>query len=187
MYWQFRGASVLLLILPSYLPVFRCQRRPMLILRLLRRITNLVLVDVVARNHKGELVSGLQAADFRLLEDGVAQHFSFFEEHKGARISNSKLPAMPANVFTNLSTVKAPDGVDIVLVDCLNTEPKNQVSLRENLIKYLKNASPNSRVAVFTLGSKLRLVQLAKRNPERRRNSNGFSQRHFNEIRTSRF
>ncbi len=120
--------------------------------------SDLVVVDVVARNHKGEPVTGLPASDFRVIEDGVPQTLSIFEEHKDARISTAQLPAMPPNVFTNFPTVRAPDGVDVVLVDCLNTEPKNQVSLRENLLKYLKNASPGSRIAVFTLGSQLRLV-----------------------------
>jgi len=118
----------------------------------------LVLVDVVVRNQKGEPMAGLPGSNFKILEDGVPQTISSFEEHKAGAIEPTKLPPMPPNVFTNFPTVKAADGVDILLVDCLNSEPRDQASLRQNLLKYLKAVRPGTRIALFTLGSHLRLV-----------------------------
>lgn len=120
--------------------------------------TRLVLVDVVVRDRKGEPISGLPASNFKILEAGVPQTIRSFEEHQGMAFVQNKLPAMPSNVFTNIPSVKAPDGLDVLLIDSLNTEPRDQASLRQNLLKYLKGITPGSQIAVFTLGSQLRLV-----------------------------
>ena len=118
----------------------------------------LVLVDVVVRNHKGQPIGGLPALDFKIFEDGVPQTISTFEEHKASAIEQTKLPPMPPNVFTNFPTAKAAEAVDILLVDCLNSEPRDQASLRQNLLRYLRGVRPGTRIALFTLGSHLRLV-----------------------------
>ena len=124
----------------------------------IRASVRLVLVDVVVRNHKGEPIGSLPASDFKILEDGVPQAINSFEEHKAGTIEQTKLPPLPPNVFTNLPTVKAADGLDILLVDCLNSEARDQASLRLNMLKYLNALSPGTRIALFTLGSRLRMV-----------------------------
>lgn len=124
----------------------------------IRVSTRLVLVDVVIRDRKGEPISGLPVSNFKILEGGVLQKISSFEEHQTIAIVPTKLPPMPPNVFTNVPSIKAPDGLDIVLIDALNTEPRDQALLRRNLLKYLKTIPAGSQIAVFTLGSHLRLV-----------------------------
>jgi len=53
-----------------------------------------VLVDVLATNKKGEAASGLTKDQFEVLEDGVPQAVTFFEEHKEAPAANStSIPA----------------------------------------------------------------------------------------------
>lgn len=118
----------------------------------------LVLVDVVVRSHKGEPMGGLPASDFKIFEDGVPQIISSLEEHKAGTIEQTKLPPMPPNVFTNFPTAKVTDALDVLLVDCLNSEPRDEASLRQNLLKYLKAVRPGTRIALFTLGSRLRMV-----------------------------
>jgi VWFA-related protein len=120
--------------------------------------TRLVVVDVIVSNRKGEPINGLPVSQFKISEGGVPQKIRSFEEHQGMAIVQNKLPAMPSNVFTNIPSVKAPDGLDVLLIDSLNTEPRDQASLRQNLLKYLKGIAPGSQIAVFTLGSRLRLV-----------------------------
>src|ERR1051325_4972559 len=98
--------------------------------------TRLVLVDVVVRNRKGDPISGLSVSNFTILEGGVAQKISSFEEHHAMAIVPTQLPALPANIFTNVPAVKAPDGLNVLLIDSLNTEPRDQALLRRNLLKY---------------------------------------------------
>jgi len=120
--------------------------------------TRLVVVDVIVASRKGDPIGGLSVSSFKILEGGVPQKISAFEEHRAMAIVPTALPPMPPNVFTNVPSVKAQDGLNVLLIDSLNTEPKDQALLRQNLLKYLKTVPPGSQIAVFTLGSHLRLV-----------------------------
>ena len=119
----------------------------------------IVQVDVVVVNGKDEPVSGLHKEDFKVWENGHPQTILSFEEHKGASPTQIKLPPMPPNVFTNYPTVKAADSVNVLLLDWLNTQPQDQPFVRKQIIKYLQNVQPGTRLAIFSLGSRLRMVQ----------------------------
>jgi VWFA-related protein len=119
----------------------------------------LVLVDVVVTNNKGEPVPGLKKEDFEILEDGKTQSISTFEEHKGAPPAQIKLPPMPPNVYTNFPLVQAADSLDIILLDALNTPTGDQTYVHSQMLKYLKTIPPGTRAAVFTLASRLRMLQ----------------------------
>ena len=124
-----------------------------------RAETRLVLLDVVVTNGKGEPVSSLHRDDFQVTEDGKPQTVSVFEEHWGPRVSLAKLPPMPANVFTNYPLTKVPESVNVLLLDWLNTQPQDQAYVRAQTIKYLKSLTSGTSLAVFTLGSRLHMVQ----------------------------
>ncbi len=124
-----------------------------------RAETRLVLLDVVVTNGKGEPVPGLRREDFQVTEDRKRQNISVFEEHKGGAVAQAKIPAMPPNVFTNYPLSKIPDSVNVLLLDWLNTQPQDQAYVRAQTIKYLKSISPGTSLAVFTLGSRLHMVQ----------------------------
>ena len=124
-----------------------------------RAETRLVLLDVVVTNGKGELVPGLHREDFQITEDGKRQKVSVFEEHRGEAVTQAKLPPMPPNVFTNYPLYKIPDSVNVLLLDWLNTQPQDQAYVRAQTLKYLKSVTPGTSLAVFTLGSRLRMVQ----------------------------
>jgi VWFA-related protein len=121
--------------------------------------SRLVLVDVVVTNNKGEPMTGLKKEDFEILEDGKPQVASTFEEHKGVQPTQLKLPPMPPGVYTNFPLVQAADSVDIILLDALNTPTRDQTYVRSEMLKYLKTIPAGSRVAVFTLASRLRMLQ----------------------------
>lgn len=121
--------------------------------------TRVVLLDVVVTNNKGEAVPGLQKKNFQITEDGAPQAISSFEEHKGAQARAIKLPPMPPNVFTNFPTTKSADSVNVLLLDLLNTHPADQAFARAQVIKYLENVQPGARLAIFALGSQLRIVR----------------------------
>jgi VWFA-related protein len=119
----------------------------------------LVLVDVVVTNGKGEAVTGLQKDDFQILEDGKEQAISTFEEHHGAPPAQIKLPALPPHVYTNFPVTQTADSVNVLLLDALNTPSRDQSYVHSQMLKYLKTIPPGTRVAIFTLASRLRMLQ----------------------------
>jgi VWFA-related protein len=118
-----------------------------------------VLVDVVVTAGKNEPVPGLDKKDFEVFEDGRPQTIATFEEHKGAPLTQVKLPPMPSGVYTNYPAVQTSDAVNVLLLDALNTTTRDQTYVHTEMIKYLKSIPPGTRVAIFTLASRLRMVQ----------------------------
>jgi VWFA-related protein len=125
----------------------------------IRAKARLVLVDVVVTNSKGEAVTGLHKGDFEIQEEGKPQTISSFEEHHGAPVNQIVLPPMPRNVYTNFPVTQTSDSVNVVLLDALNTPSPDQFYVRSQMIKYLKTIPPGTRVAIFTLASRLRMLQ----------------------------
>ena len=122
----------------------------------------IVLVDVVVTKGKGETVGGLHKEDFQATEDGQPQKISFFEEHTGGRVSAVPMPPMPPDVYTNYPRVKFTDSVNVLLLDSLNTQAVDQTYVRPQMAKYLEAAiaaPTGARLAIFTLGSRLRMVK----------------------------
>jgi VWFA-related protein len=129
-------------------PVFQAQARA-------------VVVDVVVT--KGdEAVTGLHKRDFQVLEDGKPVTVDFFEEHTDKTLPPGAVPAlekMPPNVYTNVPPAPQSDSVNLLLLDTLNTDRQDQAYVHRQMINFLKTMQPGLRVAVFVLGSKLRMVQ----------------------------
>ena len=124
--------------------------------------TREVVVDVVVTKGNGEPVLGLDRSVFALKEDGKAQAIDFFEEHTaGAREPSAPpaMPAMPAEARTNVPPAPESDSVNVLLIDMLNTPLRDQVFVHNAINDFLKNLQPGTRVAIFTLGAKLRFVQ----------------------------
>jgi VWFA-related protein len=130
--------------------------------RTIKSEVRLVLVDVVVTQGKGEPVGGLHREDFQVSEDGRPQTISFFEEHTGGTVSAVALPPTPPGVYTNYPTIKTTDSINVLLLDSLNTQAEDQSYVRPQMVKYLQAAlavPTGARVAIFTLGSKLRMVR----------------------------
>lgn len=128
------------------IPVFRTQ-------------ANLVLVDVVVRDH-GQPVHGLRRNDFQVFEDGVPQRVSVFEEHQATdTIEASGPPHLGADTYSDAQPYAIESAANVVLLDALNTPLQDQKYVRERLLEYLKTIPAGTRVAVFTLGSKLRIIE----------------------------
>lgn len=118
-----------------------------------------VVVDVTVTDKQGQSVPGLHKDDFHISEEDSPQIVTSFEEHKGAAPKEITLPSMPPNVFTNFPTARGADSVNVLLLDLLNTQPQNQAFVRQQVIKYLGQVSPGTRLAVFALSSHLRIVR----------------------------
>lgn len=129
--------------------------------------TRLVIVDVVARNGKGEVISDLKPEDFTLLEDGKPQKISSFSfQHPDAAAKPVQAPALPPNTFNNLPRYQPNGAVNVLLLDALNTTLLNQAYARECMIKFLQRLPPGQTMAIYLLGNKLRLVQDFTSDPE---------------------
>lgn len=121
-----------------------------------------VLVDVVVTHNDGDPVVGLHREDFQVSEDRHPQTISSFEEHTGGRVSSVALPPMPNGVYTNYPTIKTTDSINVLLLDSLNTQAVDQTYVHPQMAKYFQAAlaAPSgARIAIFTLGSKLRMVR----------------------------
>jgi VWFA-related protein len=118
-----------------------------------------VVEEVVVTNGKGEPVTGLHKGDFEILEDGKPQTIATFEEHHGAPPTQMKLPPLPPNVYTNFPLTQTADSVNVLLLDALNTPLADQTYVHQQMIKYLGTIPPGTRVAIFTLASRLRMIQ----------------------------
>ena len=104
---------------------------------------NVVLVDVVVTQGKGEPVVGLHREDFQVSEDGRPQTISFFEEHTGGTVSPVGLPPMPPDVFTNYPTIKTTDSINVLSAGDLETDLKR-------LKRDIDSGNPSVPVAAAT-------------------------------------
>ena len=100
--------------------------------------------------------------DFQVSEDGHPQAINFFEEHSGTHplmASEANLPPLPPNVFTNIPRVPPSDAVTVLLLDSMNTQLQDQSFVHAQMMKYLKNVPPGTRMAIFALGNHLEFIQ----------------------------
>jgi VWFA-related protein len=118
-----------------------------------------VAVDVVVSKCDDEPVRGLSKQDFEVLEDGKPQTVDFFAEHTASDVPLAAPAQMPANEYANLPAAPASDSVNVLLLDTLNTEPLDQINVRRQIDRFVAKIRPGTPVAIFSLGSKLKLVQ----------------------------
>lgn len=131
---------------PASIPTFRTN-------------ANLVIVDVVVRDH-GKPVEGLHASDFHLFEDGRAQKIAAFEESKATdALRVAAAPEnLPPHTYSDAPRYAVTSAANVLLLDALNTPLSDQVLIRRKMIEYLHTIPPGTRIAVFTLGSRLRII-----------------------------
>jgi VWFA-related protein len=121
--------------------------------------TKLVVVDIVVTDSAGNAVRGLHAEDFHLTEDGKAQSILSFEESNALPKGPVAPLKLPQNVFSNLQPLGDNGSMNVLLIDALNTPAADQGLVLQQLNSYLKKMTPGTPLAVFSLGTTLRLVQ----------------------------
>lgn len=128
----------------------------------LKSITRLVVVDVVATDKNGA-VTDLVRDDFTVLEDGKEQKVRVFNFQQPRMNANGGAavvpPKLPENVFSNVARYSASSALNVVLLDALNTNLPHQAYVRDQMIRYLEKMPEGQPVAVYTLGTKLTLLQ----------------------------
>ena len=127
----------------------------------LKANAQLVIVDVVATDNKGVAIHNLKASDFTVLEDGTAQQVKEFEEHVAAPPQKARpaMPHLPPGIFTNYTPVPPGSAVNVLLLDALNTQMKDQMYVRQQLLDFLNKTPPGTNIAIFGLNDRLILLQ----------------------------
>jgi VWFA-related protein len=150
----FLGLAVIPLTAQSPAPVAPSQAP------LLQTNAQAVAVDVVVNKAGDEPLLGLTRQDFQILEDGRPQAIDLFEEHSGPANAPAVAPMqLPPHVFTNLPAAPQSDAVNILLLDSLNTPEADQAFVHKQIADFLKNMQPGTRIAIFALNTKLRVLQ----------------------------
>jgi VWFA-related protein len=127
--------------------------------------TRIVPLDIVVTDSKGRPVHGLGRDAFSVTENDVPQKVRYFEEHSAAQAKKTTLPPMPPDDYTNFPATTVTDSVTVLLVDVLNTRLEDQMYVRQQILDFLKTMPAGNRVAIFTLASKLRLLQAFTADP----------------------
>lgn len=122
--------------------------------------SELVVVDVVATDAQQNPIHHLSASDFMISEDGHPQTIKVFEEHDAdMKAPQPPMPKFQPGKFTNFSPAPANGALNILLLDKLNTPMAAQSVVRDQVLKYLKEAPGGTRIAIFALTTQLRLLQ----------------------------
>jgi VWFA-related protein len=133
-----------------------------------RSRTDLVLVPVVVRDHKGNHLPGLTKDAFRLQENGKDQTISVFEEvHPPA--AEAKPSLAPDRGYSNLPFDNAHQlRYTILVIDLLNTSLFQRADAKENLSKFLaKGVTADQPVSLLCITSKgLKQVQPFSTDPK---------------------
>jgi VWFA-related protein len=124
----------------------------------LKTRVRLAVVDVVVTDQNDQPVPGLHPGDFSIFEDGKLQTISVFEEHTGQAPAVIKPPTLPPNTFDNSPRADAPDSLNVVLLDALNTPLGDQSFVHQQVLKYLAGMHASAPMAIFILSTRLRLV-----------------------------
>src|SRR5579863_5799712 len=118
----------------------------------------LVVIDVVAHDQKGQIVRNLNAGDFKVLEDGKPQAISVFVfQQPGVGPEQPATEPLPLNVFGNVPRFNSKSALNVILLDALNTNLLNQAYVRSQMVSFVEKLPQGQPVAVYALGSKLRL------------------------------
>jgi VWFA-related protein len=120
-----------------------------------------VPIDVVVLDKKGNVVRGLKKKDFIVKEDGKTQNVLSFDWMDGSVTSFTppKLPAPPPNTFMNLPSAPERGPLYIIYLDLVNTTPDDQMAFRRELMKFVDEAQPGTRMALIMNGKGLHMLQ----------------------------
>lgn len=154
-----------LLVLVCGLPLSRGQQAPsppqtQPPVASIARSTRLVHLSVIVTDKKGNPVTDLSSGDFTILDDGHPQKVQLFHTETNQSPTITAQP-LPADTYTNQISQRAAvtSNNTIVLLDGLNTLVSDQASARQQTIKFLQMIRPSDRLAIYTLGRDLRVLQ----------------------------
>ncbi|HEY1679293.1 MAG TPA: VWA domain-containing protein [Candidatus Sulfotelmatobacter sp.] len=128
----------------------------------IRQAVRRVIVDVMVRDSHGEAVHGLTSKDFSVTDDNHPQRILSFDAYDFTKESISRgpnAPPLPPNVFVNVPSAPERGPLYVLLLDLVNTAMEDQMTARQQILKFIANKPAGTRFAIFVTTDKLRLVQ----------------------------
>ena len=124
----------------------------------LRVATRLVQMDVIVLDKRGNPVSGLTKDDFVVLDNKSPRTIQLFSTETTQVLPGA--PPLPAGTYTNeIQAAGVPSNLTVILLDSFNTESADQAYMRSQIAKFLRTLRAEDRVALYTLGAHLRVLQ----------------------------
>ncbi len=148
-------AGVALLVLGVAAPRAQSQRP------VFRAATRLVEVSVAVVDKKGNAVKGLGPADFVVLDQGKPRPVEIFRYDGWTTAAAAAATAtLPAGTFTNLPAVadSAPRQVTALVLDTINTPPRQGVTARAQMMRYMRALAPQTLTAIFLMANQLHVL-----------------------------
>src|SRR5438105_6908255 len=125
-----------------------------------RANSRIVPIDVIVLDGNGHPVQGLRQSDFKVVEDGKLQQVSSFDAHETKLTAAVQEPFhLPPHQYTNVPVDEPRGPLTVILFDTLNTPTLDQSAARRHLIEFLNELPRGQQTALFTLGTRLRMVQ----------------------------
>lgn len=123
--------------------------------------TRMVVVDVIALDHKGVPITDLKADDFTLQEENNPQKIRVFNFQQGPQGQPAEMApaALPVNRITNMPRFKTNSALNVLLLDGINVTNANQKYAREQMLKFLEKLPAGQPLAVYGMGTRLRMLQ----------------------------
>jgi VWFA-related protein len=124
----------------------------------IRVTTRLVEVNVIVRGKHGP-VAGLAKSDFAVFDRGKPREIALFSVHS-VREARNVIEPLPANVYSNAPEYRGidPAAATVVLFDAINTSIVDQIYAKKQFLAFLTQIQPQERIAVYTLGRTLRIL-----------------------------
>ncbi len=125
----------------------------------LRSTARLVQVSVIVHDKHGDPIAGLTKDDFVVLDEKKPQAIQIFSVQTN-QPANTQVQDLPPDTFTNRMEARggAPPNVTVILLDALNTSFMDKAFVRKRLVKYLQTIQPQDRIALYVLGTRLRVL-----------------------------
>src|SRR5277367_2844845 len=125
----------------------------------IRVATKLISVNVIVRDKHGQPVTDLTKDDFVLLDGKKPQSIQIFSMEK-TDLAPQPAHSLPPDTYSN--EIGGGDGVPsnltIILLDSLNTAAFDRAYPRGQVRKLLLTLQPQDRVALYSLGTHLRVL-----------------------------
>ncbi|MDA0205025.1 MAG: VWA domain-containing protein [Acidobacteria bacterium] len=120
--------------------------------------TTLVEFTVIALDGEGDPVTDLSPQELSVREKGRPRELAFFRFEGGEQ---EETPVqLPAGSFTNRPELSPgpPRNVTAILLDSLNTQPEDQIYARAQVMRFMRELAPDTRVALYLLGRDLQVL-----------------------------
>jgi len=124
----------------------------------LRVTTRLVQFDVIVLDKRGSPVAGLTKDDFAVFDNKSQRTIQLFSVETSQMLPGAT-PVLPPDTYTNeIQAAGVPSNLTVILLDSFNTGSLDQAYMRSQIAKLLGTLRAEDRVALYTLGARLRVL-----------------------------